>query len=142
VISGALSLRRTLSLLAWLAMGGPGPDGKPMQLRASQGFRFEPPNIFQYTFAMAKMIRRRAQLSNWWRETEATKSNRRRMTSAAEDDTTYAACRRWMRLRISFPLKDTAGGPEKNIQATLIRRGRIVEGEAAFRWWAGKAEDS
>src|ERR1700694_1211485 len=37
--------------LAWV---GPGPDGKPMTYVRGKVLRFEPPKVFQYTFAMGK----------------------------------------------------------------------------------------
>src|ERR1043166_4743817 len=35
-----------------LAWTGPGPDGKPMTYVRGKVLRFEPPKVFQYTFAM------------------------------------------------------------------------------------------
>src|SRR6202030_3648224 len=37
--------------LAWV---GPGPDGKPMTYVHGKIQRFEPPRVFQYTFAMGQ----------------------------------------------------------------------------------------
>src|SRR5437879_6915959 len=38
-------------LLAWV---GTGPDGKPMTYVRGKVLRFEPPKVFQYTFAMGQ----------------------------------------------------------------------------------------
>jgi uncharacterized protein YndB with AHSA1/START domain len=74
--------------LAWV---GPGPDGKPMEYVRGKVLRFEPPKVFQYTFAMGQNVKPSRATIELVPETEAT-----RVTVThdewADDDSTYAAC--------------------------------------------------
>ena len=75
------------SPLAWV---GAGPDGQPMTFVQGKVLKFEPPRLFQYTFAMGpnpKPSRATIELAP---ETEATKVTVTH-DQWAEDDTTYAA---------------------------------------------------
>jgi uncharacterized protein YndB with AHSA1/START domain len=49
-------------LVAWV---GAGPDGKSTTYVHGKVLRFDPPKVFQYTFAMGQNDKRHAQLSNW-----------------------------------------------------------------------------
>jgi uncharacterized protein YndB with AHSA1/START domain len=74
--------------LAWV---GPGPDGKPMNYVQGEVLRFDPPKVFQYTFAMnpnGKPSRATIELVP---ETDATKVTVTH-DDWADDDPTYAAC--------------------------------------------------
>src|SRR6267378_7054004 len=75
-------------LLAWV---GAGPDGKPMNYVRGKVLRFEPPKVFQYTFAMGQNDKASRATIELVAETEATKV----MVTHdewAEHDPTYAAC--------------------------------------------------
>jgi uncharacterized protein YndB with AHSA1/START domain len=74
--------------LAWV---GPGPDGKPMNYVQGKVLRFDPPKVFQYTFAMGQNNKPSRATIELLPETEATKVT---VTPDewADDDTTYAAC--------------------------------------------------
>src|SRR5947209_7424071 len=50
-------------LLAW---EGAGPDGKPMTYVRGKVLRFEPPKVFQYTFAMGQNDKA-SRATNWIR---------------------------------------------------------------------------
>src|SRR5258707_4713147 len=74
-------------LLAWV---GAGPHGKPMTYVRGQVLRFEPPKVFQYTFAMGqngKASRATIELVPDTEATKATVTHRDR----AEHDSPYAA---------------------------------------------------
>jgi len=74
--------------LAWV---GPGPDGKPMTYVRGEFRRFEPPKLFQYTFAMGQNEKFSRVTVELVPETEATKVTVTH-DNWAEDDPTYAAC--------------------------------------------------
>src|SRR5437763_13673062 len=83
-------------LLAWV---GPGPDGKPMNYVRGKVVRFEPPKVFQYTFAMGQNDKTSRATIELAPETEATKV---RVTHDewTEDDPTSAGCADgWPRIR-------------------------------------------
>lgn len=74
-----------------IAWAGPGPDGKPTSYVRGKVLKFEPPRVFQYTFAMGqneKFSRVTVELAP---ETEATKVTVTH-DEWAEDDAAYAAC--------------------------------------------------
>jgi uncharacterized protein YndB with AHSA1/START domain len=75
-------------LLAWV---GAGPDGKPMTCVRGKVLRFEPPKVFQYTFAMGQNDKASRATIELVPETEATKVT---VTHGewAEYDPAYAAC--------------------------------------------------
>jgi uncharacterized protein YndB with AHSA1/START domain len=75
-------------LLAW---AGAGPDGKPMTYVRGKVLRFEPPKVFQYTFAMGQNDKTSRATIELMPETEATKVTVTH-DEWAEDDSTYAAC--------------------------------------------------
>ena len=75
----------------WLAWVGPGPDGKPMNYVQGKVLRFEPPKVFQYTFAMGQNDKPSRAMIELLPETEATKVTVTH-DEWADDDTTYAAC--------------------------------------------------
>jgi uncharacterized protein YndB with AHSA1/START domain len=75
-------------LLAWV---GAGPDGKPMTYVQGKILRFDPPKVFQYTFAMGQNVKASRATIELVPETEATKVTVTH-DEWAEDDTTYAAC--------------------------------------------------
>ncbi|HET7872065.1 MAG TPA: SRPBCC domain-containing protein, partial [Terriglobales bacterium] len=56
--------------LAWV---GPGPDGKPVNYVHGKFLRFEPPKVFQYTFAMGQNEKQSRATIELVPETEATK---------------------------------------------------------------------
>jgi uncharacterized protein YndB with AHSA1/START domain len=74
--------------LAWV---GAGPDGKPMTYVRGKVLRFEPPKVFQYTFAMGQNDKASRATIELVPETEATKVTVTH-DEWAEDDPTYAAC--------------------------------------------------
>jgi uncharacterized protein YndB with AHSA1/START domain len=74
--------------LAWV---GPGPDGKPMNYVQGKVLRFEPPKVFQYTFAMGQNVKPSRAMIELVPESEATKVTVTH-DEWADDDTTYAAC--------------------------------------------------
>jgi uncharacterized protein YndB with AHSA1/START domain len=74
--------------LAWV---GPGPDGKPMNYVQGKALRFEPPKVFQYTFAMGQNDKPSRATIELVPETEATKVTVTH-DEWADDDATYAAC--------------------------------------------------
>jgi len=75
-------------LVAWV---GAGPDGKPMTYVHGKVLRFDPPKVFQYTFAMGQNDKASRATIELVPETEATKVTVTH-DEWAEDDTTYAAC--------------------------------------------------
>src|SRR5256885_1530402 len=72
-------------LLAWV---GAGPDGKPMTYVRGKVLRFEPPKVFQYTFAMGQNDKASRATIELVPETEATKVTVTH-DEWAEDDPTY-----------------------------------------------------
>ena len=74
--------------LAWV---GPGPDGKPMNYVQGEVLRFEPPKVFQYTFAMNQNSKPSRATIELVPETEATKVTVTH-DDWADDDPAYAAC--------------------------------------------------
>src|SRR5260370_38488112 len=56
--------------LAWV---GAGPDGKPMTYVRGEVLRFEPPKVFQYTFAMGQNDKPSHATIELLPETDATK---------------------------------------------------------------------
>ena len=74
--------------LAWV---GPGPEGKTVTYVRGTVLRFDPPNVFQYTFAMGQNEKASRATIELVPETEATKVT---VTHEdwADDDTSYAAC--------------------------------------------------
>ena len=74
--------------LAWV---GAGPDGKPMEYVRGTILRFEPPNFFQYTFAMGGNDKESRATIELVPESEATKVTVTH-DEWAEGDSTYAAC--------------------------------------------------
>jgi uncharacterized protein YndB with AHSA1/START domain len=56
--------------LAWV---GPGPDGKPMNYVHGKVLRYDPPKVFQYTFAMGQNDNASRATIELVPETEATK---------------------------------------------------------------------
>jgi len=74
--------------LAWV---GPGPDGKPMNYVQGKVLRFEPPKVFQYTFAMGQNDKASRATIELVPETEATKVTVTH-DEWAEDDSTYTSC--------------------------------------------------
>ena len=102
--------------LAWV---GPGPGGKPTTYVRGKVLRFEPPKVFQYTFAMGANAKESRAAIELVPETEATQVTVTH-DEWAEDDCTYAACADgWPR---SFATEDLAGD-RKDIQAALIGAG-------------------
>ena len=75
-------------LLAWV---GPGPDGKPVNYVRGEVLRFEPPRVFQYTFAMGQNEKPSQVTIELVPETEATKVTVTH-DQWADDDPTYASC--------------------------------------------------
>jgi uncharacterized protein YndB with AHSA1/START domain len=75
-------------LLAWV---GTGPDGKSMTYVRGKVLRFEPPKVFQYTFAIGQTDKASRATIELVPETEATKVTVTH-DEWAEDDHTYAAC--------------------------------------------------
>src|SRR6516162_8595438 len=74
--------------LAWV---GPGPGGKPTTHVRGKVLRFEPPKVFQYTFAMGANAKESRATIELVPETEATQVTVTH-DEWAEDDWTYAAC--------------------------------------------------
>ena len=74
-----------------VALVGAGPDGKPMTYVHGKVLRFEPPKVFQYTFAMGQNDKASRATIELAPETEATKVTVTHDEWAA-DDTTYSAC--------------------------------------------------
>lgn len=74
--------------LAWV---GPGPDGKPVSYVCGKVLRFEPPKVFQYTFAMGQCANPSRATVELLPESEATKVT---VTHDEwhDDDPAYAAC--------------------------------------------------
>lgn len=74
--------------LAWV---GPGPDGNPMTYVHGKVLRYEPPKVFQYTFAMGPGDKSSRATIELVPETEAT-----RVTVTHDDwtpdDPAYASC--------------------------------------------------
>ena len=75
-------------LLAWV---GAGPDGKPMTYVQGKVLRFDPPKVFQYTFAMGQNDKASRATIEVVPETEATKVTVTH-DEWTDDDATYAAC--------------------------------------------------
>src|SRR5258708_7249509 len=75
-------------LLAWV---GAGPDGKPMTYVRGKVLQFEPPKLFQYTFAMGQNDKPSRATIDLGPEPEATKVTVRH-EGGAEDAPTSAAC--------------------------------------------------
>jgi uncharacterized protein YndB with AHSA1/START domain len=75
-------------LLAWM---GVGTDGKPVAYVRGKVLRFEPPRIFQYTFAMGQNDKASRATIELVPETEATKVTVTH-DEWAEGDPTYSAC--------------------------------------------------
>src|SRR6516162_4940280 len=75
-------------LLAWV---GPGPDGKAMTYVRGKVLRFEPPNVFQYAFAMGQNDKTSRATIELVPETEATKVTVTH-DEWAEGDPTYVSC--------------------------------------------------
>ena len=74
--------------LAWV---GPAPDGQLMTYVRGKVLRYEPPKIFQYTFAMGQNEKASRATIELVPETEATKVTVTH-DEWAEDDPTYASC--------------------------------------------------
>src|SRR5215472_4597798 len=74
--------------LAWV---GTGPDGKPVNYVRGKVLRFEPPRVFQYTFAVGQNDKESRATIELVPETEATKVTVTH-DEWAEDDPSYAAC--------------------------------------------------
>ena len=70
---------------------GPGADGKPTAYARGKTLRFEPPRVFQYTFAMGRSEKFSRVTIELTPETEATKVTVTH-DEWAEDDTAYSAC--------------------------------------------------
>jgi uncharacterized protein YndB with AHSA1/START domain len=75
-------------VLAWV---GTGPDGKPVNYVRGKVLRFEPPRVFQYTFAMGQNDRASRATIELVPESEATKVTVTH-DEWAEDDPTYVSC--------------------------------------------------
>ena len=73
--------------MAWV---GPGSDGKPVKYVHGEVLRFDPPNLLQYTFAMAQSDKASRVSVELVPETEATKVTVTH-DQWAEDDSGYAA---------------------------------------------------
>lgn len=74
--------------IAWV---GPGPDGKPVNYVHGKVLRYEPPKIFQYTFATGQNDKASRATIELVAETEATKVTVTH-DEWAEDDAAYARC--------------------------------------------------
>jgi uncharacterized protein YndB with AHSA1/START domain len=74
--------------LAWV---GAGADGKPVNYVHGKVLRFEPPKVFQYTFAMGQNDKASRATVELVPETEATNVTVTH-DQWANDDATYAAC--------------------------------------------------
>jgi uncharacterized protein YndB with AHSA1/START domain len=74
--------------LAWV---GTGPDGKPVNYVQGKVLRFEPPRVFQYTFAMGQNDKPSRATIELVPETEATQVTVTH-DEWAGDDPTYVAC--------------------------------------------------
>ena len=72
-------------------MVGAGPDGKAMTYVVGKVLRFEPPKVFQYTFAMGQNDKASRATIELAPETEATGVTVTH-DEWAEDDPTCAAC--------------------------------------------------
>lgn len=73
--------------IAWV---GPGPDGKPMRYVHGKILRFEPPRVFQYTFAMGQNDKTSRATIELVPESEATQVTVTH-DQWAQDDATYNA---------------------------------------------------
>jgi len=74
--------------LAWV---GTGPDGKPVNYVRGKVLRFEPPRVFQYTFATGQNDKESRATIELVPETEATKVTVTH-DEWAVDDPTYVMC--------------------------------------------------
>jgi uncharacterized protein YndB with AHSA1/START domain len=74
--------------LAWV---GAGPDGKPVEYVRGKVLRFEPPKVFQYTFAMGGNPKESRATIELVPESEATQVTVTH-DEWTEGDSTYAAC--------------------------------------------------
>jgi uncharacterized protein YndB with AHSA1/START domain len=91
IIFGGAEFRADLKPGGSLAWVGAGPDGKPIAFVQGKVLRFDPPKVFQYTFAMGQNDKPSRATIELVPETEATKVTVTH-DEWAEDDTTYAAC--------------------------------------------------
>jgi len=74
--------------LAWV---GAGPENKPMTYVRGKVLRFEPPSVFQYTFALGQNDKASRATIELFPESEATKVTVTH-DEWAEDDPTYVSC--------------------------------------------------
>jgi uncharacterized protein YndB with AHSA1/START domain len=111
-------------LLAWV---GAGPDGKPMTYVRGKVLRFEPPKVFQYTFAMGQNDKGSRATIELVPETEATKVTVTH-DEWAEDDPTYAACADgWPRILSAEECATESRQQERSHRFAQTRRAAALE---------------
>jgi uncharacterized protein YndB with AHSA1/START domain len=81
--------------IAWV---GPGPDGKPMSYVHGKILRFEPPRVFQYTFAMGQNDKASRATIELVPESEATQVTVTHDQWAQDDATYNASADGWPRI--------------------------------------------
>jgi uncharacterized protein YndB with AHSA1/START domain len=91
IIFGGAEFQADLKPGGSLAWVGPGPDGKPTAYVRGSILRYEPPKIFQYTFAMGQNDKPSRATIELVPESEATQVTVTH-DEWADDDSTYAAC--------------------------------------------------